>query len=53
MTIYFHNHIGAVMVQINEYGISFDRDRGYAIFEDSDGKKYEVKIFDIELITNE
>jgi hypothetical protein len=53
MTVYYHDHLGAVMVKINEYGITFDRDRGFAIFEDEDGNAHRIKIFDLELITNE
>ena len=53
MTIYFHDHIGAVSVKVNEHGITFDRDRGYAIFEDDAGKEYKLKTYDIELITIE
>ena len=53
MTVYYHDHIGAVMAKVNEYGISFDRDFGFAIFEDDAGNPHKIKIFDIELITNE
>ena len=53
MTVYFHDHLGAVAVQVREDGISFDRDLGLAIFEDENGKSYRIKAFDLELITNE
>ena len=53
MTVYYHDYLGAVMVKVNEHGISFDRDRGLALFEDEAGKTHKVKVFDIELITNE
>ena len=53
MTIYFHDHIGAVSVKVNEHGITFDRDKTLAIFEDESGKEYKLSTFDIELITNE
>lgn len=53
MTVYYHDYIGAVMAKVNEHGISFDRDLGFAIFEDEAGKTHKVKVFDIELITNE
>ncbi len=53
MTVYYHDHVGAVMTKVNGYGISFDRDLGFAIFEDEAGKTHKIKTFDIELITNE
>lgn len=53
MTIYFHDHLGAVAVKVNEYGIAFDRDNNNALFEDESGKEYILSTFDIELITNE
>ena len=53
MTIYFHDHIGAVAVMVNDSGITFDRDKTLAIFEDEGGKEYKLSTFDIELITNE
>ena len=53
MTIYFHDHIGAVAVKVTEHGITFDRDKTLAIFEDETGKEYKLKTYDIELITNE
>ena len=53
MTVYYHDYLGAVIARVNEHGISFDRDAGFAIFEDEDGKAHKIKVFDLELITHD
>ncbi len=53
MTVYFHDYFGAVAVKVNEHGITFDRELGLAMFEDTNGTPYKLKIFDLELITTE
>ena len=47
MLIKYRDHLGYIIVTVNEYGISFDSDKGIAIFEDEDGEEYRVPIMNI------
>jgi len=53
MQIVFSDHLGVQAITVNEYGISFDNDKGIAIFEDEDGKEYRISLFHIHRIVNE
>ncbi len=47
MLINFRDHIGYIQVAVNEYGISFDAEKGTAIFEDGNGNEYRIPVSDI------
>ena len=53
MYIEYSDHIGVNLVKVNEYGISFDHDKGISIFEDENGNEYRIKFFQIHRITVE
>jgi GTP-sensing pleiotropic transcriptional regulator CodY len=50
MYIAFSDHIGVTLVKVNEYGIDFDHDNGTAIFEDENGRDYQIKFCNIHRI---
>ena len=51
MRIFFRDEIGLIMVEVDEYGISFVE--GVAIFSDDIGRVYRVDAKNIEMIEAE
>lgn len=47
MLIKYRDQIGYIIVPVNEYGITFDSEKGIAIFEDGNKKEYRIPIMNI------